>query len=467
MPSGIFTPGEPGTSGQSNIDLARKIRFGNASSDYSVFNTATQKYESAKTGQPWHGPVVGGFAINGKFSTTPGPGMTDPNAPKPVTFDVTKTVKQPEIATATGNLLQSQQQQASQTGTSFNDFLKQAREINAQSRDQLTKDQAAFDTSKISAALPANDAAYKAAQDKITGDIAARNKTFADTTQSTLDRLTAENKAYESAAQAVADRAVANANKRNSLFQIAGGTPTSGSGAFSNRAIKAYADINTPLQRELSDRRYSQIANIERPYQNQLYGNDLALFGRESGLASDYAGRNENTAKFLQNLQMQVAGMSRAQAQNYLTNLGMPLEIGQKIIAGDISNLAGIQRLDELANYYTVQTPFDASRLPQVQSFPISYPGRSYSPNPNPALPTSSNPITNPGALVSGVDRNGNPRTSALAPDYSSWYTPEMVAARRSAPAITSYPVTNPYYRYGTTGTGYYDDTGKWLNAQN
>lgn len=436
--------------GDTANDIARKIRFGSAAADYAVFNTLTQKYESAKSGSPWHGKVVGGYAIQGKFSQNPSADMPVEGGAQPVGFTTTKTVKQPEIATATGNLLNAQQQQQTQTATNFKDFLNQAREINTQSRDQLAKDQAAFDTSKIETQLPANDLAYSTRQNEITSNIAGRNKDFAAQTNDVLARLTAGNAAYETAAQGVADRAYGAATKRNSLYQLASGTPTSGSGAMTNRAIKAYQDVNVPLQRELADRRYSQIANIERPYQNQLYGNDMTLMNRESALASDYAGRADNTAKFLQNLRMQVAGMSRAQAQDYLLKLGMPLEIGQRIIAGDISNLAGIQRLDEMANYYTVQTPFDESRLPAVNSYPVSYPSRSYTPDSTPQLPTTSNPVV--AGSYGGVNQDGTPRTNPLGQDYSSWYTPQLLAMRQAAAARAAIPrpiTASPIGDYG------------------
>lgn len=436
MPNILSPGGATGSylSGVPDAAQARKIRYGGATEDYAVYNTAKQAYESAKSGTPWHGKVVGGYAVHGKFSSTPSADMPAEAGSSPVQFTVTKTVKQPEVATATGNLLKNQQQVASQTATGFQDFLNQAREVNAQNKTQLGKDQAAFDTTKIEGQLPAINSDYRNAQNDITGSIVDRNKTYADQTQGVLDRLTAANKTYEANAQAVADRAFAAATKRNSLYQLTSGTPTSGSGNMSNRAIRAYSDINIPLQRELADRNYSQIANIERPYQRELYGNDMGVFNRESALASDFAGRDEGTAKYLQTLKMQVAGMSRQQALSYLTGLGLPLELGQRLIAGDVANLGGIQRLDDAANFYTAQTPFDASRLPSIQSFPVSYPGRSYSPS-VPSYP------------VAGVPAAAGPaRANPLAPDYSSWNTAPMLAARTADAARRAIPVAAPAY---------------------
>lgn len=446
-PSGTYLSGVP------DADIARKIRFGGRSEDYSVYNTSTQQYESAKTGKPWHGKVVGGYAINGKFSSKPSPDMPPEPGAEPVQFTVTKTVKQPEIATATAGTLANQQKVATQTATGFQDFLNQAREINAQNKTQLAKDQAAFDTSKIESQLPAINADYRAGQEGVTSDIVTRNKDYAQQTQDLLNRLSDANKTYAANAQAVADQAYQKAMKRNSLYQLASGTPTSASGAATNRAIKAYADINTPLQRELADRAYSQLVNVERPFQRELYGNDMGVYNRESGLLSDFANRDEATAKYLQNLKMQVAGMSRQQAMSYLNSLGVPLELGQRLISGDIANLSNLQRLDEASNYYTVQTPFDPSRLPPVQSFPLSYPTRTDRPS-VPSFSTGGIPTANVGAQAPV----GDSAPPILGYDKSSWDTPQLRLMRQAAAKYgVSSPgyLDNPHYNYGTTGGGY------------
>lgn len=436
----ILYGGVPIAPGQATADAARKIRFGNATEDYAVFNTATQRYESAKSGTPWTGEIrgtSGGYASGGKLSTAPA--ATTPTLPQ---FTVTQTQKQPGIATATGNLLQQQQAGAAQTASTFENFLNEARQVAAQGKQQLATDQAAFDTSKLETQLPAINRTYETNQNNITGDMAARNKAYADETAATLARLNAENARYESAARGVADKAIANATARTNLYQLTSGTPTSGSGNLTNRYIRAAADIETPLQRELSARRYNQITDIERPYARELYGQDQSLLGRRSALESDYAGRQESTARYLSDLKMRVAGMSRAMAQDYLRSLGLPIEIQQRIIAGDIANLSGIQALDERANFYTVNTPFDESRLPQITTPSYSMPSRSYSGGGDPMLPQVPRAVSySPDPAVAGAPSSG---TGAIDP-RTGQYIPNALS-QASARYPVSTPTPNPYY---------------------
>lgn len=332
-----------------------------------------------------YAPVGGSASPNG-LPTTVGANATA--APQPPQFTVTKTVKNPTIASAVDAAVANQQTTGQQLTKTFQDFMEEARQINAQAKTQLQRDQAAFDPARVERELTDTNRNYQAAQNQVSGEIAASNRDYAAETRATLERLSAENQAYEAASRAVADQAVAQALKRNNLFQLTTGTPTSNSGAMTNRAIRAYQDINVPLQRELSDRRYRQITDIERPLNRELYGNDQALLARESSLASDFAARQTDTARYLQTLRMQVAGMERAQAQDYLRNLGLPFEIAQRIISGEIANLGALQGLDERANFYTVNTPFDPSRIPQLQYFPLNEPRRNYYSS-DPVLPST------------------------------------------------------------------------------
>ena len=377
MANGILSPGDVLYPGDPSVAKARQIRYGDAPEDYAIYNAQTKRYESAKTGQAWTGAIRGtnAFANNGAWTDKDPGGASQPALPE---FTTIKTEKQPGIATATGGLLDTFKKNATSTGTAFDSFLSEARDVNAKAKVQLGKDQAAFDTSKLETQLPKINEDYRATQTNLTGQMKASNADYAKQTADTIARLNDENAKYEAAARAAADKAVSNATARVNLYQLTSGTPTSGSGNLTNRYMRAVSDVEIPLQRELSARRYGQIADIERPYQRELYGQDQALLARESALTTDYALRDENTARYLSDLRMRVAGMARNQAQDYLRGLGLPFEMAQRIIAGDISNLGGLQALDERANYYTVATPYQDTRLPQVNTPAYVSPSRGY-----------------------------------------------------------------------------------------
>lgn len=449
MANGILSPGTGLYPGSSLVAKARQIRYGDSPEDYAVYNSQSKRYESAKTGNAWTGAIRGtnAFANNGAWTDQDPGGATQPQLPQ---FSTIKTEKQPGIATATGGLLDTFNKNATSTGTAFEDFLTQARDVNAQAKTQLGKDQAAFDTSKLETTLPKINQDYRATQTNLTGRMAETNKDYAKQTADTIARLNDENAKYEAAARAAADKAIGNATARVNLYQLTSGTPTSGSGNLTNRYMRAASDIEIPLQRELSARRYGQITDVERPYQRELYGQDQALLARESGLAADFAGRDENTARYLNDLRMKVAGMARNQAQDYLRGLGLPFDMAQRIIAGDITNLGGIQALDERANYYTVATPYDESRLPQVSSPAYVSPSRGYVggsvdvPNASYIPPAVREGVS---AAVAGAptERVGD-GASAYRPYVPSLRTQAMWNRNRTAQGFQPYGSYGDYY---------------------
>lgn len=254
------------------------------------------------------------------------------------------------------------------------------------------------------------------------------------------DDLNTQNAQYETAAQSVADRSYAAAKRGNDLYHLTSGTPTSGSGALDNRMLRNYNDINIPLQQQLADRRYNQVNQLDsaqaladnqnyqnlmsqyagasatnadfanrgmsiEQYLNSLYGNNynaaessgrnvyganLAMDSGASALASDLAGRASDTSRYLsttdantaaqiQALRTQTAGMSRAAAASYLQQLAVPAAVAQQILSGQIANQSQIQSLDERANAYTFNSPYDASRVPNSPGYSVPVP-RSYSP---------------------------------------------------------------------------------------
>jgi len=337
--------------------------------------------------------------------------------------------------------------------------------------------------------MRANNAQYSTQQHNVQGEIAGQNQTYSTTVADRLNKLKSDldtqNAQYEKASQAVADQAYGAAQKRNDLYQLTSGTPTSGSGNLDNRYIKAYQDINIPLQQQLADRRYQQVNQLDaahagadaQNYQNlmsqyagesalnsdlsnrgmsleqylsslygqnynanenaghNIYGANLSVdagasalnsdlanrstsldqylqslgtqnYGAETstagavnnarlGLASttagmntDFANRNADTTKYLattdaqtasqiQALRVQTAGMSRAAAASYLQQLAVPTQMAQQVLGNDIANQSAVQGLDERANAYTFNTPYDASRVPASPGFSAVAP-RSY-----------------------------------------------------------------------------------------
>lgn len=382
------------------------------------------------TGQPAHGTYQDGgvtkFFSNGQTVNS----QADVGTQKPY-FDVTQTQKNPTISGTVNRLATQNDANTGMLTKSFNDYLAEANRINSQAKDQLAKDQQAYDTTGTenrintdlanqSASLNQTNQNYASAQNKVLGDVAATNQDYAKTTTQRLAdlkaQLDAQNQQYETAAQNVANQAYAQAQRQNSLYHLGTGTPTSGSGNLDNRYIRAYNEVNLPLQQDLAARRYSQsmtLNDLNAGAQHDIYGNTMNQYAGQSALNTDLANRYGDTTKYttgqdvaaaqyIQQLRQSVAGMSRAQAQNYLQSLALPVETIQQIMSSQIANTGAVSALDQNANWYTVSTPFSESAVPATPSYGLSLPARSYTPA------ASAPAVTGGNDLVSTMQGDAN-----------------------------------------------------------
>lgn len=361
-------------------------------------------------------------------------------------------------------------------------------------------------------------------QGDIAANNTAYSQTVADRLTKLQTDLDAQNQQYETAAQAVADRSYAAAQKNTDLYHLTSGTPTSGSGALDNRAMMDYNNINTPLQADLANRRYQQVNQLDAAHsaadatnygdlmsqyagqsalnsdfanrgislaqyiqglnsgnynaENSTLSNvnqsQLGVENAQSALNSDLAGRTADTAKYLattdantaaqiQNLRTATAGMSRAAAATYLQQLAVPAQVAQQILSGAIGNESAIQGLDERANAYTFNTPYDTSRVPASPGFSAATP-RSYAPRPGNNTGTSGNrnyapntpqgsPAEQPIGQPPAAPQGSTPRT----------YASTSGVQQPDASALTD--LGDGTFSDSSTGNVYRPDgnTGRWI----
>jgi hypothetical protein len=385
------------------------------------------------TGLPYHGAYTDAsgqtkYYSNGKSVSS----AADVGVQTPV-FTPTTTTKQPQISSAANAALDTLTKNSSDTAKSFADFLAQAKALNAQGAAQLTKDQSAVDptatisrlnadASKTAGALDATNRQYGTEQQGVQDQVAGENVSAADKQDKAIQdlnaQLTQQNSDYAVAEQAVAGQAFNKAKQQISLYQLGSGTPTSASGNLSNRYIRAYADINVPLQADLANRKIAQTQTIygeQKQADAQQYGNLINQYGAQTALNSDIANRTEDIAKYtgnldsttatqVQQLLVATAGMSRAQAASYLQQLSVPFDVGQHILTGDLQNLGAIQSLFNGANWYSVSQPYTGANVPPAPAYGVNVPSRSYSPGaaPAPVAPTTTTRTYDPNALPQG-----------------------------------------------------------------
>jgi hypothetical protein len=510
-----------------------------ASSNAPQQNSSGQFINTA-TGVPYHGMYTApngqvSYYSNGKQV----PSAADVGIQNQA-FSVSSTAKNPVISGEASSLANEEGGTQPLLSKSFNDYLNEASTIGAQGASQLATDQAAYDPSATIArenndvsnetsALNSNNQAYDTAannvqsnvaanardytsglnsnlntlenstattgsnlnatnnqyateQQGVQGNIAATNNQFATDTNSRLanlsSTLTAQNQAYETAAQAVAAQAYQASQKQNALYQLGTGTPTSGSGNMDNRYIRAYADINTPLQADLANRNYNQtmtLNSLGTTAANQIYGNTMSQDAGESALNSDLANRtnsiqqylqglysqnynagqgvqsseyganqgvnsaasaldsdvaNRNAAttqtttnadtqaaQYIQSLKTATAGMSRAAAAQYLQQLAVPQETAAQILSAQTGDLSALSGLDSTANFITANTPFNSSAVPQANAYPIQRPARSYTPGQSNTATGGSIPVDASGTPLRSYTGGNQGYVSAFAPN--------------------------------------------------
>lgn len=433
--------------------------------DHPIFDQATGLFKSGKTGVVWNGPVTQangsmGHAQNGKLLPTDAYGNV-----LPVITPVT-TVKQPEIAAA-GNALLGSPAASVSTGKSFTDYLTEAKAVNDQSKVQLATDQAAVNpdatiarlntgAAATTATLNSNDRSYAGNQQNVLGKVAAENTTSADTTTARLAKLKSDldtqNAQYEKSAQDVAGQAWNRAQQQLKLYQLGSSTPTSSSGNLSNRYLRSYANINIPLQQELAARRYAQTGALDVQQQQadaDRYNHLISQFGAEGALNTDLANRTGATAQYtgnldastalqVQQLRQATAGMSRAQASQYLQQLSVPFDVGQHVLSGDIANLTGAQNVELGANFYSVNTPYDASRIPNsvapIPSLPRNYAPALSTPSYAPPAAGFSSPSGPSGMIQVSNGVYQDPATRA----YYVVRNGQLVPYSQSTPTVTA-----------------------------
>lgn len=170
---------------------------------------------------------------------------------------------------------------------------------------------------------------------------------------------------YDKAANAIGDEQTAQLMGNISRYKIGGGNLGLGSDEL-RKIARGVGDIRLPLERDKIAQRYNILTGVELPSDREvatrnaarLAGFELpmeqAIYGAQQGDVL----RAKQTDQQLKQLEMSVAGMSRASAESYLRSLSLPAEIIQSVLsrhnqtlAGQIGNLSGIGSLEDQAYY--------------------------------------------------------------------------------------------------------------------
>jgi hypothetical protein len=183
-----------------------------------------------------------------------------------------------------------------------------------------------------------------------------------------------------------------------SRYKLGTGTPGSLGSGEENLLIQGTQAAQVPLEEAKINQNYNLLQNLDLPVaqaQGQAAVNQITGF--EEPLAATNYSNTSTTANQIAQLQLQVAGMSMADATKYMEAQGIPAQVQQQILSGNVSNLGGINNLLGQSQYQGLQDVLGAN-LSQPTASSFVAPGVQPSRYSNPGQPTIS-PQTFPGNL--------------------------------------------------------------------
>lgn len=418
MSPGVFTnPGGYGPTSTASPATSPSLTADQI--DYPVFNLTKGGLVSMKTGQPWMGAMPSGWS-NPAGGSTPTGGVQVPYAPAGTTINPNNPAqryspvtipKNPDIVAGEQNLMKTFQDSAANSLQDFSAYLKNFTSDLSGSR---AAGASALDITPTVNALQGGQAQYAAGltadQNQLSsllGSNAAAEQGVVQQVQNTLPQ-------YDAAAKAVADQQMAAVNQQLSRYKMGTGTPSSGGSDEQRILADAAAKVYAPFEQAKIAEQQNILTGLALPVQQDITNRATAAltqFDPAAQAAIWSSGRA--TAQDVQSLKNAVATMSYQQAVQFMTALGVPAQVMQGILSGQIGQLGQLSQIEQGANYQGIQ-----DRLGVYQSQPVGYsnatPGipnygvRSPTNSTNSLAPAATAPIT--------IGPSGAPSTPFASP---------------------------------------------------
>lgn len=381
------------------------LTHGAAATDYPVYDISTGKNVSVKTGKPWVGPFPVGWVDAYSKAAGGGRGVQVPFAPAGTEINpndpsqryrAANIVKQPDVAGAQSELMKTFQDTAQQSLKGFSDYLKTFQTDLSNARGATA---AATNITPTVNALTQAQAGYASdlsgantAYQQALAESAARQRGVVGEAQGLLPM-------YDTAAKNAEDAQLAALQRQLSQYKITTGTPTSLGGDEERMLLQGVQNIMLPIEQAKINQRYSILSGMALPVESNIGGANINYAGSFlPGIAGSKYGSARDLATTIQNLKTQVANMSTQQAIAFMQAQGIPAQIMQQVLSGQISELGGLSNLESLSNYQGLQDILGAYPSQPV-GYNVSTPGY---PMTGPRYPTSANTLgANPPSVVS------------------------------------------------------------------
>lgn len=339
--------------------------------DYGVYDTATGIVKSIKTGKPWTGkePRTGNTYTNGVAATGTGQGVQvpgtntfiNPNDPaqryKPVDI-----VKSPDISAGEQNLLKTFTDSAANSLKDFNDYLKNFKSDLSSAR---TAAGAATDIGPTVAALQSQQQDYSRALGQDVQQLTAANAADAAAQRGIVGEARGLLPRYDEAVNRIGDY------QQQQMANLVA-KKHAGMGLSSDEEAQlaaGVAAVRLPLEQAKIGQAYNVLSNYALPVQRDIAGN---LRSQITQFQPMVQGQQFTTAHGvtmdIQALKSQVANMTYQQALAFMQAQGVPVQVQQAILSGQIGQLGQIAALEDASRYRGLQ-----DILSPVLSQPVNY----------------------------------------------------------------------------------------------
>lgn len=419
--------------------------------DYPVWGTGSNQglLVYRKSGLPYSGvePSSGKNFQGGREVKPPAgqqfiPGTTtpiDPNNPnqryQAVNVDKNKPVEQ-----ATDSLLQDFKKTAGSAvqdfGSYLNDFKSQVGSANASGRA------AVGNIGNTAADLQAQQSRYSGSLDNAVSHAAQNNSDVAAREAEILRQEQENNRVGMNNALTASERMqLGQLNQQVSRYKIAGGTPTSmGSDELAMQAAGA-RQIAIPIELQRVQNAQNILQNTALPIAQQDAARDAQFWQSfVPGVAGTQYQSAQQTTMQIQKLKELAVTLGYDNAMKYMQSIGVPTQIQQQILSGQIGNLGGLNQLYSGSRYQGLQDVLGAN-VSQPANYSVQTGGL-----PQPRYPDIGIPQTDLGQPNAPVTYNANPNAGVGPGGYP--ITPGNPNGVRPG---TVYGYTPSASRYGMT----------------
>lgn len=364
-------------------------------------------YVNPQTGQPFTGRLPSGqYATGGRVTGEPVPysnQVINPNDAaaryKPVDI-----VKDPGVATGATDLLETFKKSAADSLKGFDDYLATFKDA---SKSAFDKTNAATDIGPLSSTLRGDQAKYAGALDQSAADIAALNAKDATAQRGIVTQANALLPEMDANARDALDLGLGAVQQNVSRYKTTSGTPSSLGSAEMQIQNAANRNLLVPFELAKTQRKMDILQNLALPVQRDITNRETSRITQfDPYVAAQEFASGTQTEQTIQGLKQQVAGLSWDNATRYMQSLGVPAQIQQQILSGQIQNLGGIAQLNAGSRYQGLQDILGANPSSPAY-YNLAQPGL---PAPSRYSPVTGTPQGNNAPVqVGGTGTNGAP----------------------------------------------------------